>query len=171
MTPHWAQIPVGIQLARGRPMSKSFPPSFNEVIDRTVEEFLESVGAAGFDKCRVEMRILATPEFRRIHDIQVQYLEDIDLETPILDYMRKRVYTDLNAHVGPDGKRDLIEVLAARANGDRFTWHRLEDITTRKLLTILKTLIDDEAQRPVQGNMARIARTTSLIQQRQEVET
>jgi hypothetical protein len=171
MTMHWAQIPVGIQLAGGRPMSKSFPPTFNEVIDRTVEEYLDTVGAAGFDKCQVEMRILSTPEFRRIHDIQIQYLEDIDLETPIFDYMRKRVYCDLNEHVGPDGKRDLIEVLAGRANGDRFTWHRLEGISTQKLLTILKTLIDDEAQRPVQGNMARIARTTSLIQQRQEVET
>lgn len=151
-------------------MSKSSPPSFNEVIDRTVAAYVESVGAAGFDKCQVEMRILATPEFRRIHEIQVQYLEDIDLETPIFDYMRKRVYSLLNEHVGLDGQRDLIEVLAGRADGDRFTWHRLDGITTRSLQTILQSLIADEAQRPVQGNMARIVRLTSVIQQRQEGE-
>lgn len=147
-----------------------FPPSCNEVIDRTVEEFLTSVGTAGFDKCEIERRILATPEFRRIHAIQVQYLEDIDLETPIIDYMRKRVYSVLNDHVGPDGEIDLIEVLTGRTQGDRFTWHREDGISTRKLLAILKTLIDDEAHRPVQGNTARIARLTSLIQRRQERE-
>lgn len=151
--------------------STSFPPSFNEVIDRTVEEFLDSVGATAFDKCQIERRILATPEFRRIHDIQVQYLEDIDLETPIIDYIRKRVYCDLNEHVGSDGKKDLIEVLTCRTQGDRFTWYRQDCISTRKLLAILKALIEDEEQRPVQGNMARIARLRSLIQQRQESES
>ena len=148
----------------------SFPPSFNGVIDRVVDAYLDSIGALGFDKCQIERQILATPEFRRIHEIQVQYLEDIDLETPIIDYMRKRVYSNLNEHVGPDGGKDLIEVLARRPDGDRFTWYRLNGISTPKLLAFLTTLIDDEAQRPVQGNMARIARLTSLIQQRQEIE-
>jgi hypothetical protein len=150
--------------------STSLPASFNEVIDRTVEEYLDAVGAARFDLCHIELRILATPEFRRVHDIQVQYLEDIDIETPVIDYMRKRVYSDLNEHVGPDGTKDLIEVLAGRAEGNRFTWYRLDGITTPQLLTFLKALIEDEAQRPVQGNVARIARLASLIQERQEGE-
>ncbi len=148
--------------------SRSSPPPFNDVIDRTVEDFLNSIGAAGFDKCQIEKRILGTPEFRRIHDIQMQYLEDIDLETPIIDYARNRVYCALNEHVGPDGEMDLIEILAGRTDGDRFTWYRLDGISTAALLTILKTLIEDEAQRPVQGNAARIARLTCLIEQRQE---
>jgi hypothetical protein len=150
--------------------STSLPPSFNEVIDRTVEEYLDTIGATGFDQCQIEMRILSTPEFRRIHAIQVQYLEDIDLETPVIDYMRKRVYSDLNEHVGPDGTKDLIEVLATRTEGNRFAWYRLDGITTPELLTFLKALIEDEAQRPVRGNTARISRLTSLIQQRQEGE-
>jgi hypothetical protein len=149
----------------------SLQPSFNEVIDRTVEEYLNSVAATRFDQCQIELRILATPEFRRIHDIQVQYLADINLETSIIDYMRQRVYQDLNDHVGPDGTRDLIEVLSGRSHGDRFIWCRLNGITTRKLRTLLKALIEDEAQRPVQGNTARIARLTSLIEQRQEGDT
>jgi hypothetical protein len=148
--------------------SRSSPPPFNEVIDRTLEDFLNSIGAAGFDKCQIEKRILSTPEFRRIHDIQMQYLEDIDLETPIIDYARNRVYCALNEHVGPDGEMDLIEILAKRTDGDRFTWYRLDVISTAALLTILRTLIEDETQRPVQENAARIARLTCLIEQRQE---
>ena len=98
----------------------------------------------------------------------MQYLEDIDLETPIIDYVRKRVYSDLNEHVGPDGEMDLIEILAGSTDGDRFTWYRLDGISTAALLMILKTLIEDESQRPVQGNAARIARLTCLIEQRHE---
>src|SRR5437764_15372868 len=88
--------------------------SFNEVIDRTVKEYLDSVAAMQFDRRDIEVRILATPEFQRIHDIQAQYLADIDLETPMIEYMRKRVYSDLSEHLGPDGTKDLIEVLAER---------------------------------------------------------
>jgi hypothetical protein len=148
----------------------SSPRSFNDLIDRTVREYLDTVGAAGFDRRQIELRILDTPQFRRIHAIQVQYLEDIDLETPISEYMRQRVYSDLNQHTGPDGKQDLVEVLAGSTEGDRFTWYRLDGITTPRLLEMLNALIDDEEQRPVQGNGARIARLQSLIQQRQEGE-
>ena len=140
---------------------------FNEIIDLVVEEFLDSVGMVEFNRCQIEARILNTPEFRRIHGIQMRYLEDIDVETPIMDYIRERVYFDLNEHVGPDGTKDFIEVLSGSANGDRFTWRRADVITTTELRTILQGLIDDEAQRPVQGNAARITRLTSLIQQRQ----
>ncbi len=150
--------------------SKFFPPPFNEVIDRVVEEYVYSVGAGGFNRCQIEARILDTPEFRRIHAIQVRYLEDIDLETPIIDYMRKRIYLDLNEHVGPNGTKDLVEVLAGSKNGDRFVWYRADDMTCAELRAILKALTDDEAQRPVQGNAARIGRLAALIQQRLEAQ-
>jgi hypothetical protein len=147
----------------------SSPPSFSDVIDRTVKEYLDTVGAARFDRRQIVIRILDTPEFRRIHDIQVQYLEDIDLETLIIDFVRERVHSDLREHIGPDGRKDLIEVLAGSTEGDRFTWYRLNGITTPTLLAMLKALIEDEEKRPVQGNAARIARLKSVIQQRQEV--
>ena len=153
-------------------MKKVSSPRFlSDVIDRTVKEYLDTVGAAGFDRRQIERRILDTPEFRRIHDIQVQYLEDIDLETPIIDFVRERVHAVLREHIGPDGKKDLIEVLAGRTTGDRFTWHRVNGTTTPMLMAMLRALIEDEEKRPVQGNAARIARLESVIQQRQEAKT